>query len=208
MGKWGKRDWKNKGKLSKIVLFCPIFLLFPINFTLFFIHFPKCIFGNFSQFPTFPHFPPFPPNFPLFSSFFPSFPIFPFSPFFQAPAAARLIRLQLTRKPGTATLCLAIPCRQVVVNIHSSPRGVLETFRLYPLLSNGKAVVSESSEESGYKAEMDDAVVFCGIEDMPELCRRLCADERTRRRQEAKAYDFAKAHRFELSKKCIAAIQA
>ena len=96
---------------------------------------------------------------------------------------------------------------QVVVNIHSGPHGVLETFRIVPLLSNGKTILSEPSEESGYTAGMDDAVVFCHVEKMPELCRKLCADERLRRIQEEKAYNFAKTHHYQLPQQLISAIQ-
>ena len=42
---------------------------FPISyqFHTFLLHFPECLFGNFSQFTIFPHFPPSPPpHFPPF----------------------------------------------------------------------------------------------------------------------------------------------
>ena len=60
------------GNLSQIV---PFFYDFPpisYQFCTFFVHFPKCTFGNFSQFPISPHFSPFPPIFPH-GSHFPQF---------------------------------------------------------------------------------------------------------------------------------------
>ena len=85
----------NLGNLSQIVAFVSDFPPFPANFTHFFLHFQKCIFGNFSQFPIFPissHSPPpFPPISPHFAT------ISPFSPLSQAPASRRLVRLRLAR---------------------------------------------------------------------------------------------------------------
>ena len=71
------------GKLSQIVPFFSDFLPFPIKFTFLFYAFPKMFFWQFLTIPHFPHFPPF----------------FHFPHISQAPAAGRLIRLQLTRKP-------------------------------------------------------------------------------------------------------------
>ena len=83
----GKMRLEKMGKLSKSVPFPPNFLLFPINFTHFYI-FPKMYFflasHNSPFLSIFPHFPPF--------------PIFPFPPVFQALAAGRLMRLRLRRK--------------------------------------------------------------------------------------------------------------
>ena len=86
---WLVMGLEKMGKLSKIV---PSFDFSPIScqFHTFFMHFPKCIFGNFSQFPIFPHshhFPLFPPIFHIFLHF-PPFP--PISPhFFHFPKPLR-----------------------------------------------------------------------------------------------------------------------
>ena len=90
---------ENMGKLSQIVPFSPIFLLFPINFTHYFIHFPKCTVGDFSQFPILPPFPPF----PLISPHFPHFYIFPIFPspcgWVAKSAAASAVACCETRQP-------------------------------------------------------------------------------------------------------------
>ena len=66
MGKWGKRDRKKWESCLKLSPFPPMFLLFSINFTHFFVHLPRYSFGNFSQISISPHFPPFPPISPQF----------------------------------------------------------------------------------------------------------------------------------------------
>ena len=100
----GKMGLEKMGKLSTTVPFSSNFSLISYQFHAYFIHFPKCTFGKFSQLPIFLHFPPFAPPAPPFSTISPHFPpislISPhFPPFSQPPVAGRLIRLWLTWKP-------------------------------------------------------------------------------------------------------------
>ena len=63
-----------RGKLSKVVTFFSVSPPISCQFHTFFIHFPKCTFGNFPFFCISPHFPyvsPFPPHFSI-SPVFPS----------------------------------------------------------------------------------------------------------------------------------------
>ena len=95
----GEMGQEKMGKVSKYVPFFSDFPSISYQFHVFFVHFPKCTFDNFSQFPILLHFPPISR---IFSHNLPFPPNSAFSPFFHASAVGRLIRLQLTRKPDKA----------------------------------------------------------------------------------------------------------
>jgi glycosyltransferase involved in cell wall biosynthesis len=84
---------------------------------------------------------------------------------------------------------------KLVLNLHQTPGGLLETPRLAYLLANRKAVVSESglnNQNEGY----DEAIALATINEIPQLCRSLLDDKTARESLATRGFlEIASPHR-------------
>jgi len=77
---------------------------------------------------------------------------------------------------------------KLVLNLHKHSAEVFEIPRVSYLLANRKAVVAEISATTQIEADLADAVAGVPYDDLVETCRRLLADEASRKALEARGH--------------------
>uniref|UniRef100_A0A7S1N3H8 Uncharacterized protein n=1 Tax=Eutreptiella gymnastica TaxID=73025 RepID=A0A7S1N3H8_9EUGL len=84
---------------------------------------------------------------------------------------------------GAWELTERIRMAKVVLNCHQNENGILELWRVWPLLCNGKVVVSETSADNN-NFGLDKLVKFSNYKGIPDLVHQLCHDANSREEHE------------------------
>ena len=83
---------------------------------------------------------------------------------------------------------------RIIVNIYADDDKHFEAFRVSYLLTNGKCVVSENSEDPA-ESLYAEAAVFCDYDQIVETCGRYAADDRLLREREEIAVEMMRSLR-------------
>lgn len=81
---------------------------------------------------------------------------------------------------------------KICLNTHLIEDAILETNRIVPLLAKRKCIISEKCGDKEMMEYFKDIVIFCDKEQMSSVCKIYCNNDKLRKEQEQRGYDFIK----------------